>query len=403
MLAILEHGVKYVKQWRCNVSTQDRILIGQSCAKDAREAVREFHAAVSGPNLSLVIFFCSSQYDLDVVASEMNQLFPNVTVVGCTTAGEIGPAGYLKHSFSGVSFPSAHCVAVSGSYDELQKFESRKGHEFVDDLLQRLEMKKADIGSNNSFAFMLIDGLSMREEPVVSAFQRALGDIGLFGGSAGDDQQFKHTWVFCDGVFREDRAALVLVSTTYPFKLFKAQHFITSQERLVVTKANASQRIVFEINGLPAAEEYARLTGVLKEHLNAAYFSAFPVVVRINGMDYVRSIKSSNPDGSLSFFCAIDEGIVLRVAQGINLVANLEQTFANIRDNVGQPQLVLTCDCVHRNIEIMHTDVKDAVEEIFKQNNAVGFSTYGEQFMGVHINQTITGIAIGELGKKHDV
>jgi hypothetical protein len=39
--------------------------------------------------------------------------------------------------------------------------------------------------------------------------------------------------------------------------------------------------------------------------------------------------------------------------------------------------------------------LKGAVEKIFKNNNVVGFSTYGEQFMGVHINQTITGLAIG--------
>jgi hypothetical protein len=35
------------------------------------------------------------------------------------------------------------------------------------------------------------------------------------------------------------------------------------------------------------------------------------------------------------------------------------------------------------------------VSQIFRLNNTVGFNTYGEQFAGVHINQTLTGIAIG--------
>jgi len=39
--------------------------------------------------------------------------------------------------------------------------------------------------------------------------------------------------------------------------------------------------------------------------------------------------------------------------------------------------------------------LKDRVGEIFSRNNTVGFSTYGEQFHGVHVNQTLTGIAIG--------
>jgi len=39
----------------------------------------------------------------------------------------------------------------------------------------------------------------------------------------------------------------------------------------------------------------------------------------------------------------------------------------------------------------------DRVEEVFRDNNTIGFSSYGEQYLGVHVNQTLTGIAIGEL------
>lgn len=385
------------------MNTQAHILTGHSFSIDPRVAVREFHAAVSQPNIEIVIFFCSSHYDLDAVASEMNALFPNVPVVGCTTAGEIGPAGYREYSLSGVSLPSSGCQAVAGHYDTLKKFEYNNGHDFVNTLLQQLEVKNPDAGPENSFALMLIDGLSKREEPVVSTFQKALGHIGLFGGSAGDDQTFKHTWVFCDGAFRTNSVALILINTIYKFKIFKTQHFIGNHERLVVTKADVSQRTVLEINGLPAAEEYARVLGVPIESLNTEKFTAFPVVVRINGMDYVRAIQKANPDGSLTFFCAIDEGIVFRMAHGVDFMANLEQTFKNIHTEIGQPQFVLACDCLLRNLEMKHNGFKSAVEEIFKKNNVIGFSTYGEQFMGVHINQTFTGIAIGEQTDQDDV
>lgn len=382
------------------MSTQDRILTGHSSAKDPRVAVQEFHAAVSGPNLTLVIFFCSSYYDLDALASEMNALFPNVAVVGCTTAGEIGPAGYRDYSLTGASFPASSCLAVTGHYDELQQFDPIKGYDFVNSLLQQLEDKRPDAEPKDCFALMLIDGLCKREEPVVNTFQKALGNIGLFGGSAGDDQIFKQTWVFCDGAFRTNSVVLTLINTIYPFKLFKAQHFIGSQERLVITKADLPQRTVIEINGLPAAEEYARLLGTTVEHLDTAQFTANPVVVRINGMDYVRAIHKANPDGSLTFYCAIDKGIVLRTAHGADFMPNLEQTFASIRTEIGPIQFTLACDCLLRQLEMTHKGLKGAVEEIFKKNNVIGFSTYGEQFMGVHINQTITGIAIGEQKKQ---
>ena len=39
--------------------------------------------------------------------------------------------------------------------------------------------------------------------------------------------------------------------------------------------------------------------------------------------------------------------------------------------------------------------LEDRVGEILRRNRAVGFNTYGEQFCGVHVNQTLTGIALG--------
>ena len=58
-------------------------------------------------------------------------------------------------------------------------------------------------------------------------------------------------------------------------------------------------------------------------------------------------------------------------------------------------QLVLTCDCILRKLEIVESGLADRVGDILRRNNAVGFNTYGEQFCGVHVNQTLTGIALG--------
>jgi len=352
--------------------------------------------------MALVIFFCSSAYDLDAIADEMNRLFAGVLVVGCTTAGEIGPTGYRDHGLSGASFPAAACTAVAGCLDRLQQFTISGGQHFAQSLLQQLEGKAPTAATHNSFAFLLIDGLSRREEPVARALQNALGKIPLVGGSAGDDLKLTSTWIFHDGAFHPDSAMLLLATTTLPFRLFKTQHFVSAEERLVVTEADTQQRIVREINGLPAAEEYARVAGVPVHELNPTRFAAAPVVVAIDGTDYVRSIQKANPDGSLTFFCAIDEGLVLRVVHGVDLVGNLVHTFNGLRAEIGPPQLTLTCDCILRNLELTQNGQKDAVADIFRTNNAVGFSTYGEQYRGVHVNQTLTGIAFGRAREEPD-
>src|SRR3990172_10399756 len=172
------------------MTTDSPFRITHSCASDARQAAREFHAGVQQPDMSMVIFFCSSDYDLDALADELNKLFGDVPVVGCTTAGEIGSAGYRAQSLSGVSFSSGVGAAVSGCLANLQDFEISQGQLFVQGLLQRLEKGSPKGVPANAFAFLMIDGLSVREEPVVRTLQAALGSIHLCGGSAGDDLKF---------------------------------------------------------------------------------------------------------------------------------------------------------------------------------------------------------------------
>src|SRR5664279_4773270 len=47
------------------MSTQGLIRTAQSNVTDARQAAQEFYAGVQQADMSLVVFFCSSRYDLD--------------------------------------------------------------------------------------------------------------------------------------------------------------------------------------------------------------------------------------------------------------------------------------------------------------------------------------------------
>jgi hypothetical protein len=351
--------------------------------------------------MALVLFFCSSAYDLDAVGAEMHRLFEGVVIVGCTTAGEIGPAGYCEHSITGASFPANSFSVAVGRLDRLQDFTIDRGQAFAQELLQKLEGQAPATAADNSFALLLIDGLSAREESVTRTLQNALGKLPLVGGSAGDGLRFGNTYVYHDGRFHPDSAVLTLVTTPLPFKPFMTQHFVASEQRVVVTEADTSARLVREIDGRPAAEAYAALVRVAADDLDPMRFASSPMVVTIGGTHYVRSISQARPDGSLKFFCAIDEGVVLRVAHGTDLPGNLEQAFATMRDEIGEPQLVIGCDCILRRLETVQNHLVDQVDGVMRRNKAIGFGSYGEQYRGMHVNQTLTGIAIGSHGTKN--
>ena len=87
---------------------------------------------------------------------------------------------------------------------------------------------------------------------------------------------------------------------------------------------------------------------------------------------------------------------MLTVAHGVDLVRNLEETLASVHQRLGPPAIILGCDCILRFLETGQRGIREQVGEIFAANNVVGFSTYGEQFNAMHVNQTFTGVAIAE-------
>ncbi|OGR15523.1 MAG: hypothetical protein A2097_03545 [Desulfobacula sp. GWF2_41_7] len=55
-------------------------------------------------------------------------------------------------------------------------------------------------------------------------------------------------------------------------------------------------RVVSEIDGAPAAEEYANILGFKIQELSPQVFTRYPVMLEIGDQWYVRSIKKVNPD-----------------------------------------------------------------------------------------------------------
>ncbi len=367
---------------------------GCSCANEPVQAVNELYQAISQPNISLAIFYCSPDYNLEQLASALQARFAGINLIGCTTAGEITPLGYLNGSITGVSLAAKDFTAMTLRIDDLQHFKISQGKMLTSELLTRFTAVAQSL--KKSFAFLLIDGLSVKEEVVVSVLSNALEGIPLFGGSAADGVNFQETLIYHDGAFHRDCALLTLVYTDYPFTIFKTEHFSGSEKKAVITLAKPEQRLVQEINGAPAALEYADLIGVNVAELGPTIYAMYPLVIKVGGRYYVRSIMAANEDNSLTFYCTINEGLVVTVATLGNITTNLIQLFDRIHDEIGEPALVLGCDCILRHKEIEKKALFPLVSDLMRKNNVIGFSTYGEQLNAMHINQTFTGVAIGK-------
>ena len=90
--------------------------------------------------------------------------------------------------------------------------------------------------------------------------------------------------------------------------------------------------------------------------------------------------------------------MVLRLARHEDIVLQLRALFGAIHAAIGPPELVIGFDCVLRNLEVERRQLRHVAGRILAENNVVGFSSYGEQFAGMLVNQTFTGVAIGQGG-----
>lgn len=376
---------------------------GYSRSRDPATAATELFNSICHPDGSLAVFFCSTQYDLQALERELNSRFAGLPLIGCTSAGEITPAGYFKESIAGFSLARPDFATVFARIDSLRRFAIADAQCMVRTLRAQLERDGLVTTPENTFALLLIDGLCKCEELVLSAISAGLGDIPLFGGSSGGEPAFQRSYVFDHGRFRTDAAMLVLVQTRLPFRVFSIDHFVGSNTKMVVTEADPISRIVTEINAEPAGREYARMIGLRADKLTPMIFATHPVVVKVGGRYYTRSIQKVNNDESLTFFCAIDRGIVLTVAKKTDLVKNMEQLFEQLKIEIGPPQLVIGCDCILRAIEMEEKQLKTQVGRMLAANNVIGFSTFGEQFNAMHVNQTFTGAAIGVGGAPRSI
>jgi hypothetical protein len=373
------------------------VLRGYSTEAEALSAISDLRDQIWQDALELVVLFISPEYDRAAIEVAIAIEFAEVRVIGCTTAGEITAEGYKDGTISGISFDAAHFKARVALVPRLQNFKMEDGEHITSGVLEELGLSLPSTKSTPSqtFAMLLVDGMSKQEELVVSSLNRFLDPIPLFGGSAGDGLDFGSTFVYADGRFHDDAAILAVFHTSCPFKVFKLDHFHATDRKMVVTEAEPNARLVREINGEAAAPAYARMVGLAAQELSPMIFAAYPVVVRIGGEYHVRSIQKVEADGSLRFYCGIEEGLVLTVAKGEDMAANLAANLTDVNRQLGDVQLILGFDCILRKLEAEQKQQTRAVSQVLQRHNVVGFSTYGEQFRSMHVNQTFTGVAIG--------
>jgi hypothetical protein len=371
--------------WR--LDNQVSVASAISHHPDAATAIADLAQAL-GDEAALFAVFVAPGYDLDAAGAAIQQ-WCGGRVIGCTSSGSVGPRGYDPGGIFAISLTGGGLRTRTISVGALT--DPSRAERAAVDLSGLHKMWEGADG----FGVLLADGLTKREDRLAAVLMAALGDVPIIGGSAGDDLTFTRTAVFCDGRFVDDGATFTMVTLDAPFQIFRLQHYEPTDVVLVATDAVPDQRLIREFNGRSAAEAYAEAVGLSVDALNPTVFSTHPLMLLAAGTTWVRSISEVHADGSLGTLAAVDVGEVLRVGRPEGMITKLEARFAEVTAELGQIGGVFAFDCVLRRLEFEELGMDKQVGDILARNKVVGFSTYGEQFNGMHMNQTLVAVAFG--------
>lgn len=366
----------------------NKVITGYSTQSDVNAAVREIKEQFGSFEPTLVLFFASSRYAPDSLAAEMQSGFSKAQTMGCTTAGEIVTGKMLQNSITAMGFSKAIipqvCVTAVENMDKdgaathaLQTFERIFG-----ETMQEMSFEKY-------VGFILTDGLSLSEEKIMDQLGDAT-NITFIGGSAGDDLKFEKTFVFVNGKSYAHAAALALMKPAVGFEIIKTQSFAIKDARLVATKVNEATREVVEFNGRPAVDAYAEAVGERPENLSDR-FMRNPLGLVSDGDPFVRSPQQLK-DKSVIFYCQVLEGMELSVLEATDLIEDTRKAVEAKLAEMGGACCLINFHCILRTLELRQKGLEPAYGALFTETPTIGFSTYGEQYIG-HINQTSTILA----------
>jgi hypothetical protein len=315
----------------------------------------------------------------------MQAAFPQAETFGCSTAGEIVSGKMLKNSLVAMGLDRQMLHDLNLQIVPHIQHENR-----VDEAFARFaQYYKTDpfaMNVDEYVGLVLVDGLRMAEEKLMDRIGE-LSNLFFIGGSAGDDLKFTQTWIYANGKAYTDAALLVLLKPKIKFSFIKTQSFRPCAARLVATKVNSAERKVIEFNHKPATVAYAEAIGTTADHIEK-YFMSNPVGLVIDDEPYVRSPQRIDAD-AMHFYCNVMEGMELNLLESSDII---KDTQAAVDQKVAQSKHVsgiINFHCILRTLELEKNGMTEAYGNIFSEIPTIGFSTYGEEFIG-HINQTST-------------
>jgi hypothetical protein len=346
----------------------------------------------------ILVFGYTEHFANPALNSSLAAHFPHAQRIGCTTAGEISPAGVVNHTtvVTALHFDSVSFMVATAELDGMEKsFEAGV------QLAERLSAPELKA------VLVLGQGVNINGSGMIDGMVSKLGrTLPITGGLAGDDGAFVKTFTLSNtGVSTSKVVAIGFHGEKLLFSHGSFGGWKPFGPTRKVTRC--IDNILYELDGAPALDVYKRYLGEYAKDLPGSGL-LFPFEMLSDQREssgQIRTILGVNEsDGSLILAGVINPDGYLRLmhAQTNDLVDGAEvaakATLEGVPECSGQA-LGLLVSCVGRKLVMggRIDEEVEAVQDILGSNTTLcGFYSNGEICPGYRLeacslhNQTMT-------------
>jgi hypothetical protein len=341
-----------------------------------------------------VILFISPKYEVAELLRGLSQACRPKLIVGCTSAGE------FTHASSGEG--QACALALRSS---TIKFAAGIGRHITRDRVAAAKSITAQFKGTSevqhaySAALVLTDALAGHADELIEELTvQTGGNHQFFGGGAGDDANFKHTQVFCNGEVATDAAVALEILSPAPIGVGVRHGWYPASRPMRVTEVDGMRLISLNsIAAVQAFRDYARESEQSFDEANPTPFLLHNILGIETGHGYkLRVPLAIRDDGSIVCAAEIPEGAtvcIMATDPAATCGAAADATRAALDQLLGRPpQVALFFDCVATRLRMGREFGAElsTIKGLLGNTHFAGCNTYGQvartdgQFSGFH-------------------
>ena len=340
-----------------------------------RAALTQCRRQLNGATPRAGIVFAGNHFDHRLMLAEIRRPFPNIELVGCTTAGDFSTG--LGFSDDGITV----MLFAADDVDIRAGVGRNLGEDPAGAVKSAVEGARRRLSAPPTFGLAFPDGFDKRFDPIMEMINRELGmACPVFGGAAGmqwtDGRKIRQ---FYNGEVLEDAIPILLWSGPLEYAFAIANSWKPVGKKAIVTACE--DRIVGRIGAMTAVDFYRHYLG---DHTEPAREFVLAVFEEGREQAYLRAPITYNPDNSITFSESIPEGAVVQLTEAIRdiIIEDTRLTAEQLNlDLQFTPRFALAFSCAFRK-ELLGTRTEEELQilrDAFPAHLPIsGFYSFGE-------------------------